>query len=565
MGIVLLSGGVLLGLALASWHAAGGEDWVGPIGARVAEASIALLGTASVLVPWSCVVVSVRLFRRTVRPIRPLRTLGTAGIVAAVATGMHLWLGDWPALGGLPAGGLVGATLGELLRVTVGTAGAFTVVFTALLVALVVRTRLSVVTVAARTRDASVKGAVLALDGGAMLARAWKEARAVDEREAKKRPATPRAPAPEELTAKALRPVLDAPPEPDDEELSDPEGIAYAPTQAVSSAPGPDALMAALTRSATDSEPRPSAPAPAARKGRRKVVAEPVEAPAAPVIVAPAQDENAVAPRPSRTPPSSKAITPEASRTPPASTGLSPEASQTPPASTGLSPEASQTPPASIAISERVEKRNAASTPISVSAERPDFEASEPPVVEAPKPARARPTPAPSRAVVDDVIAIEEPTDGPLNIVSHDHEIERAKKVAPQHHPADPAPPSVPAAVDMVMPSVDMLSKPPPGGVQFDEAHLRATAERLVQTLAASAFHHRQHSPRRRCRQHGRVGHAQGGGDPGRQIAPAGRDPQSGSVGPRRRQADRSLLRAACRSGPPGDQALQRQECGRSG
>ncbi len=67
--------------------------------------------------------------------------------------------------------------------------------------------------------------------------------------------------------------------------------------------------------------------------------------------------------------------------------------------------------------------------------------------------------------------------------MSHDHEIERAKKVA--HHVAsDPSPPQVPANVEMEFPSVDLLSKPPPAGVQFDEAHLRATAERLVKTLA---------------------------------------------------------------------------------
>ncbi len=425
-GIVLFSAGALLALALASWHAAGGADWVGPIGARVAEAAVALLGTASLLLPWSCCVVAVRLFRRTVRPVRPLRSLGSAGIVVTAATGLHLWLGDRPALGGLPAGGLVGETLGELLRATVGDAGAFTVVLTLLLVALVVRTRLSVVTVAAGARDAGVKGGAAALGGAAMLAKAWKEARKVDEREAQKRPTSTRGPAPEELTAKALRPVLDAPPEPDDDE----------PAEAVASEP--DALVAALTRSATDSEPKPAP----ARKGRRKSAPPPApEEPPAPVVVAPAAQPAPVVVAPAREEPA------------PACDISMPAHEEPVPARTRAVPARTKPAPA------REEPAPARTKPA---------------------PAREEPAPAEDEAPFD----LDEPAGGgELNIVSHDREIERAKKSA-DHVAVDPVPPPVPAAAEMKLPSIDMLSKPPPAGVQFDEAHLRATAERLVKTLA---------------------------------------------------------------------------------
>ena len=509
MGIVLLSGGALHALALASWHVSGGADWVGPIGAYVAESTIALLGTASVLLPWSCAVVSVRLFRRTVRPVRPFRSLGTAAIIATVSTGLHLWLNDWPALGGLPAGGLVGATLGELLRVTVGTAGAFTVVFTVLLVALVVRTRLSVVTVATNARDASMKGAVLAIDGGAMLARAWKEARSVDEREAKKRPATPRAPAPEELTAKALRPVLDAPPPPDEDDEDE-----VAAPEAVRSDPGPDALLGALTRSATDSEPK-APPAPvAARKSRRKVPIEspepaatdfviavgpepaPASAPAprsprqvavvnAPVVEAPRPREsaNVVAPEAPRPRESANAVAVE--RANPV-TGASQVAVERANAVTGASQvavESAKRNGGASQVAVESAKRNGGASQVAVEREKAVDAASEASDEPPWEPVRAKPASTRASQVANDELVIEEPTDGPLNIVSHDHEIERAKKVA--HHVAsDPSPPQVPAAVEMEFPSIDMLSKPPPAGVQFDEAHLRATAERLVKTLA---------------------------------------------------------------------------------
>ena len=137
LGIVCLAAAFLVGLALASFDVRGGADWAGPVGFRVAESLVAFLGTAAALLPLSLSLLAVRLFRRTVAPFRLARVLGSAAIVVVVATALHLWLGERPALGGLAAGGLLGSTLGEGLRAAVGTAGANTLVITALLVALV--------------------------------------------------------------------------------------------------------------------------------------------------------------------------------------------------------------------------------------------------------------------------------------------------------------------------------------------------------------------------------------------------------------------------------------------
>src|SRR5256885_11095141 len=71
LGLLTLALTVLLSLSLASFDIRGGRDWVGPTGARVAELLVALLGSASVLLPWSLLVLSVQLFRRSFNPLRP--------------------------------------------------------------------------------------------------------------------------------------------------------------------------------------------------------------------------------------------------------------------------------------------------------------------------------------------------------------------------------------------------------------------------------------------------------------------------------------------------------------
>ncbi len=180
LGLVTLATGTMVGLALASYDARGGKDWCGPIGVSVAETLVVLIGTASVLIPWSLLVMSVRLFRRTVKPLRLLHAIGTLAIIGSIATGLHLAFGEQPMLGHLESGGLVGSTVGEVLRGLLGTAGAHLVTLTALLIALVLRTRLSVVSMASTAKTAGIKSGVVARDGIATVARAWKQARDED-------------------------------------------------------------------------------------------------------------------------------------------------------------------------------------------------------------------------------------------------------------------------------------------------------------------------------------------------------------------------------------------------
>jgi S-DNA-T family DNA segregation ATPase FtsK/SpoIIIE len=177
LGLLTLASTVLLTLALVSYDTRGGRDWCGPIGAAVAESLIAMMGTAALVLPAAMLLQSLRFFTRNRTSFTALKILGTLVILASLATAGHLWLGERPLLGHLAAGGLIGISLGETLRSLIGTAGAQIVVLTSLLVALVVRTRLSVVAFARSAQTAGVKTGHLAASGVATVAKAWQQVR----------------------------------------------------------------------------------------------------------------------------------------------------------------------------------------------------------------------------------------------------------------------------------------------------------------------------------------------------------------------------------------------------
>jgi S-DNA-T family DNA segregation ATPase FtsK/SpoIIIE len=451
LGIVAFAASVLLALALSSYHTAGGSDWVGPVGARLAEVLIALLGTASLLVPGAVCLFALRLFRREVRPFHPVRTLGTLIIVATAATGLHLWLGDRPCLGGLAAGGLVGAALGDFLQGTVGTAGAFTLVFTVLLVALVVRTRLSVVAMAQGARDVGTKGGAWVRQRVTLLLRAWRESQKEERGDSKvplrsARLSPARAPTvPEELTARALRPVLEDPVDPCDEPDESPTSVA---------SPTPDALIVALTERANDSF-LTAPPSSRSRKGRRKVAEVPSEVVPEPHVV------QASAPPSSFAPSSSAVGAPESLAAP-------------------VAPPSSPAPSAS--ASEGIALDNRPFDPVVTPSKRPVPSRAASKVVATPEAVPVSMDEAIERADTNASEPVLE--DGSFHIVSHEREIEQARRHAPLLVPSDPSPVRVPSTADIKLPSLDLLSVPPNSRVQFDESQLKATADQLVKTLA---------------------------------------------------------------------------------
>lgn len=437
-GLVLSALAALTAMALLSYDARGGADWAGPLGRRVSEVLATALGTAALLVPWSFAVNAVRMFRRTTRPVEVSRVLGTLSIIATAATALHLWWGERPALGGLPAGGLLGSAFGDSLRASVGNAGAHTLVLTAMLVALVARTRLSVVSVAVGARSASARGGLWLRDGVGSVARAWRESRHAS-------PGAAPAPRerPEELAERAVRPVIEDADGPEEGDEAERDGRSLAEIM-------------------LDEEDRAASEAKAVRRprsARRKAVEVEVEAGAG----AEGEPEADEEPAP---PPPVKVVAPPRSNA----------RSSAPP---------KEPPPAKVHAPVKLTVAAVEEAP--APAPRPST-----PPPPAPRRASSPPPPRTSAAaamdpfVDDDTLAAVDEVDpgAPLTIVSHEREIEQAMKSAAG--PVEKTPPRHLDAVakPMAMPEVGLLAPPPPNRVTFDEAHLRVTADRLVRTLA---------------------------------------------------------------------------------
>jgi S-DNA-T family DNA segregation ATPase FtsK/SpoIIIE len=537
LGLVALALASLSGLALASYDSRGGRDWVGPAGATVAEALVAVLGTASVLVPVALLVQSIQFFRRTTQPVRPLRVLGTVAIVVTIATALHLTLGERPVLGHLAAGGLIGVSTGETLRAVLGTAGAHLVVLTALLVALVVRTRLSVVAFARGAGRAGAKTGHFAKEGVVTVARAWNKARVEDEASDDIADG-PRVVPAEDRVEKALSDVLDTHDEGLDSfdapagELTSSRDPAGAELFASNAAASPAALFApeqhdspprssngppdVLALDDAFSPPTPEAAAPVELSNKKrpsKKSAPPPVAPALGVAIAAPEVNNdgaRVARAPVSTPPMPPIVI-APSMQPPAQLELDPariaEADSAllmdlPRADTKgrPTPVEALTAADSPAPKRRAARRVARAVvvegdPLPPAAVAPIDAAPAvivpPPIVAAPKPAPrvsvsppAQPTPpatqpaksVPPPAPTADVAALD-----PLPIVSHEEEIAAALETPPESAP--PPRVAVSAPVDYLFPSAGLLTAAPRDGITVDETALRAQAERLVKTL----------------------------------------------------------------------------------
>ena len=202
LGILTGAATVLFAMALCSYDARGGENWIGPVGAGIASVFAAALGVAAWVIPAELTFVTIRLFRRTGTPLGVARAASAVVIVLVGCALMHLALTGQQVFGGHLPGGVLGEVLGELLRSLLGLAGAFVVGIAVLLVTLVLRTSLSIVALGRHAADATGKASSGALTGARSLWDAWREARRIEreEREARAR----------ELEPKIITPACDA-------------------------------------------------------------------------------------------------------------------------------------------------------------------------------------------------------------------------------------------------------------------------------------------------------------------------------------------------------------------
>ncbi len=165
LGIVCAALTLLVGLALWSYDADGGENWIGPVGEGLAGVLATAFGVAAWLVPIELALGTARLFTRTTGSLGIGRVASTLVIVLIGCALVHLALGGEQVFGGHLPGGVLGEVMGEVLRSLLGVAGAYVVGTAILLVTVVLRTPFSVI--------ASVrKGGVAAL-AASLRARAW--------------------------------------------------------------------------------------------------------------------------------------------------------------------------------------------------------------------------------------------------------------------------------------------------------------------------------------------------------------------------------------------------------
>jgi len=152
LGIVAAAAAVLFGLALASYDARSTENLAGPVGAGLAGTVVAAFGITAWLLPFELAAASVRLFRGRGAILGVATVVSTLVFTLVGCSLLHLALEGTEVHGGHLPGGLLGEVLGEVLRSLFGTAGAYVLTISVLLITLVLRTRLTITGMIARVR-----------------------------------------------------------------------------------------------------------------------------------------------------------------------------------------------------------------------------------------------------------------------------------------------------------------------------------------------------------------------------------------------------------------------------
>ncbi|MEZ4339585.1 MAG: DNA translocase FtsK 4TM domain-containing protein [Sandaracinaceae bacterium] len=279
LGILTASATLLVGLALWSYDADGGENWIGPVGEALAGVLATAFGIAAWLVPVELALGTARLFTRTTGSLGIGRVASTVVIVLIGCAMVHLALTGQTVFGGHLPGGLLGEVMGEVLRSLLGVAGAYVVGTAILLITIVLRTPFSVIESVRKSGLLSLAGAKRARAWLRDAWAAWREAKELErlEREQAKAAAAPRIISDSTLDETVdpedgVEPVIFADADPADVEL--------------------EASFAADE----DEEEEEEAPAPPPLP-KKKARASRAKAPAGPTIVAPREEAKASANR----------------------------------------------------------------------------------------------------------------------------------------------------------------------------------------------------------------------------------------------------------------------------
>ncbi len=183
LGLVAASAAVLFGLALASYDARSTENLAGPVGAALAGTVVAAFGITAWLLPFELAAASVRLFRGKGAILGVATVVSTLVLTLVGCSLLHLALLGTEVHGGHLPGGILGEVLGEVLRSLFGTAGAYVLTITVLLITLVLRTRLTITGIVARVRVHGGAGLAKVRESMGTVAEAWREARELERQE----------------------------------------------------------------------------------------------------------------------------------------------------------------------------------------------------------------------------------------------------------------------------------------------------------------------------------------------------------------------------------------------
>ncbi|WP_437966713.1 DNA translocase FtsK 4TM domain-containing protein [Sorangium sp. So ce260] len=274
--LVLLVSALYSALALASFRAdplrpeVSGDDWVGPVGAALAGASVEAVGVIAWFVPLELALLAMPLLgaRRSIASL--FRLSGDIVVVIVLAALAHVAFPRAVAFGAMPLGGAVGELFGEVLRALFSNIGSYIIGLTVVALILMGRATFSFIELAHRIEQLAVTIAVRVAGWARALFGAWAAARDLERREGASAQEAP------PIIARNSSPdaIIAALADDADERLSDPAARSTPVEPAHAEAPAIDLWKSAPTSAAPEEPAAPTKP----RRGRKAQAKEPREA-----------------------------------------------------------------------------------------------------------------------------------------------------------------------------------------------------------------------------------------------------------------------------------------------
>jgi S-DNA-T family DNA segregation ATPase FtsK/SpoIIIE len=184
--LVLLASALYSALALTSFRADParpeimGADWVGPVGATAARATVEAVGLAAWFVPIELVLLATPLLNGKKSGAGVARFGGDVVVLAVLAALGHVAFPKAVAFGAMPLGGQVGELFGEVMRALFSQVGSYIIGSTVVALILIGRATFSFIEWVARVRAFFERLGTRGAGGFRALAGAWTEARAIE-------------------------------------------------------------------------------------------------------------------------------------------------------------------------------------------------------------------------------------------------------------------------------------------------------------------------------------------------------------------------------------------------